>query len=460
MVFSRSSIPPALLYASANALPALAQLLLLPLYGWILGTSEFGLLSLIQATLFILQLLTGAPFSAAISRFWYENPDNRNLKTTAHLLALFLTAILISVHLISPFPEILSVRGFTHSGILFAIIIACLSALESQYLAALVQQKKSSIYLQRVGLHTIGALVGSTVGLYIGQNNHESVLVGRFIGMACAIVPFAFLSMIEGRFQSKQIKQILQFTWPILPYLLISQALLFSERWITGILINESYAGFLSIAIALISLNEMAFQAVRNQIQPDIYHSWTENNKDLYKQSASIYLKYSLIVYLLSFPLACLAVVLLLPPAFLIVLSLLPWIQAAYWFRLTFILDSLVEFYSPRSWTLSLASLLGLVLALCISWFLIPVLGFLGSAFSFLVSRMVISQITRVIIVRRKDFYHFSYPSWTIGPLLGYLISGVMLQSHSASEWIVWLGAFAGTVLGIIGLKNVSLKES
>lgn len=411
-----------------------------------------------QATLFVFQLFTGAPFSAAIARFWSDNPDNINLKTSAHALGIALSIGMLIVCLIIPFPEMLSLRGFTQSAVLWAILIAGLSALESQYLAALVQERKSKIYLQRVGLHTVGAFIGSIAGLYFGQENHSSVLGGRLAGMACAILPFTLLSFKEGSLQVSQLRKILQFTWPILPYLFISQALLFSERWVTGILMDETFAGFLSIAIALISLNEMAFQAVRNQIQPDIYSAWVDKNKELFKQSAAIYLKYSVSVYLVCFPLACLAVWLFLPPEFLIVLTLLPWIQAAYWFRLTFILDSLVEFYAPRAWTLSVASFIGLLLALGLAIGLIPFVGLVGSALSFLISRMAIAQITRAAVLRRKGFFFFQYPNWTTAPLLGYLITGVLLQSLPPTEWIVWVGVFAGTLLGLIGLKNMSVK--
>jgi O-antigen/teichoic acid export membrane protein len=451
-IFRSTPIPPAFVYGISNALPAFAQLLLLPIYGWFLGPSEFGLLSLVQASLFLFQLFAGAPFSAAISRYWSNKQEAFNLKTSAHLLSFFLSSILLLAIFILPFPELLKSKGFEQGGLYVAVLIAGLTALESQYLAALVQEKKPNAYLIRIGCHALGALAGSFAGLYWGENNHSDVLIGRLMGMLIAILPFVWLSFSAGSPQVAAIKLLFRFTLPIVPYLLLSQALLFSDRWTTGILLDEKFAGFLSLGIAFIALNEMAFQAIRNQVQPDIYHSWSESNSTLFIQSARQYVRYALIVYLLSFPLACLALFTLLPPEFHLALSILPWIQAAFGFRLVFILDSLSEFYSPRAWVLSLAAASGLAIGITVAFLLTPLFGFAGCALGFFGARFIIYGVLRLAVQNRKEFYFFSYPIWTFAPIAGYIVSGLLLLFFPYQNPIVWIGALLGSLIACGGL--------
>ncbi len=450
--FRSTPIPPAFIYALSNALPALAQLLLLPVYGWFLGPVEFGLLSLVQASLFLFQVFVGAPFTAAIARYWENNLDAYNLTGSAHSMAILLTALLLLLGLILPFPEALISKGFDQLSLFVAILIAGLSALESQYLAALVQNKKPNAYLARMALHALGALAGSFAGLYWGGNKHTQVLTGRLIGMLIAIIPFVLVSFSAGKPKLGLIVKIVQFTLPIVPYLLVSQALLFSDRWITGTLLNEEFAGFLSIAIAFISLNEMAFQAIRNQVQPDIYHAWSESNLSLFAQSARQYVRYALFIYLISFPIACLALISLLPPEFHLTLSILPWIQAAFGFRLLFILDSLGEFYSPRTWVLSISASGGLSLGFATAYLFTPFLGFAGCALGFFAARFVMYAILRIAIKGRKEFYSFNYPFWVFAPIVGYIISGTLLLSLECSNPWVWISSVLGSLIACIGL--------
>ena len=445
-------IPPAFIYALSNALPALAQLLLLPVYGWFLGPVEFGLLSLVQASLFLFQVFVGAPFSAAIARFGENNLDAHNLKSSAHLMAILLTALLLLLGIILPFPKALNSKGFDQLSLFVAVSIAGLSALESQYLTALVQNKKPKAYLARMALHALGALAGSFAGLYWGENKHTQVLTGRLLGMLIAILPFVFISFSAGKPKVGLIKKIVRFTLPIVPYLLISQALLFSDRWITGTLLNEEFAGFLSIAIAFISLNEMAFQAIRNQVQPDIYHSWSEGNLSLFTQSAQQYVRYALFIYLVSFPVAGLALLSLLPPEFHLTLSILPWIQAAFGFRLLFILDSLGEFYSPRNWVLSISASGGLILGFATAYLFTPILEFSGCAIGFFAARVIMYAILRIAVKGRKEFYSFTYPFWVFVPILGYIISGILLFSLECSNPWVWISSVLGSLTACIGL--------
>lgn len=424
MRFGRIILPPAFFFALANALPALMQLLLMPVYGWKMDMAEFGCLTLVQAVILLFQLFCGAPLAAAINRYWAEG-SGLVVKSSAHfmtaLFALAGTAILVW----TPHPFLVTALPIQPDALVYALLISSLTAWEAQYLAARIQKKQASSFLVFMALHAGFSLGGTLIVLLGNQPDHADVLLGRLCGMAIPIIPLTIISWKEAAPSVAILKQIIRFTLPMFPYLLLSQALLFLDRWTTGLLMDESHAGMIGLAIALVSVNEMAFQAIRNQVQPDIYQAWSGRDSGLYHSSCATYLRLGLGVYCLSFPVSFLALYALLPASYHPALAILPLIQAAYWFRFRFILDSLAEFYAPRAGSLSTAAAAGLGAALLCGWWLIPAEGLFGAALAFGVSRAVVALITRWFEFRRPDFFSFSYPLWSWIPFVFFLLLGV-----------------------------------
>lgn len=424
MRIGRFLFPPAFFFAIANALPALMQLLLMPVYGWKLDLAEFGCLTLVQAVILLFQLFCGAPLAAAINRYWAEG-TGLVVKSSAHFVTALLTLAGILILLWTPLPSAVSTLPILPDALLYALLISALTAWEAQYLAARIQKKESSAFLLFMALHAAFSLAGTLVALVGHQPDHADVLLGRLCGMAIPIIPLTIFSWKEAAPSVAILKQIIRFTLPMFPYLLLSQALLFLDRWTTGLLLDESHAAMIGLAIALVSVNEMAFQAIRNQVQPDIYQAWSGRNSVLYQTSCVTYLRLGIGVYCLSFPVSFLALYALLPATYHPALSILPLIQAAYWFRFRFILDSLAEFYAPRAGSLSTAAAAGLAAALLFGWWLIPAEGLFGAAVVFGISRAVVSLVTRWFEFRRPGFFSFSYPIWSWIPFFLFLILGV-----------------------------------
>lgn len=424
MRFGRVILPPAFFFALANALPALMQLLLMPVYGWKMDMAEFGCLTLVQAVILLFQLFCGAPLAAAINRYWAEG-TGLVVKSSAHFVTAILTLAGSLLLVWIPQPTSLTTLPIRQDALVYALLISALTAWEAQYLAARIQKKQASSFLMFMALHAGFSLAGTLIVLMGSQPDHGEVLLGRLCGMAIPIIPLTILSWKEAAPSMSTLQQIIRFTLPMFPYLLLSQALLFLDRWTTGLLLDERYAGMIGLAIALVSVNEMAFQAIRNQVQPDIYQAWSGRDSRLYHSSCATYLRLGTGVYCLSFPVSFLALYALLPAAYHPALAIMPLIQAAYWFRFRFILDSLAEFYAPRAGSLSTAAAAGLVAALLCGWFLIPAEGLFGAAVAFGVSRAVVALVTRWFEFRRRDFLSFSYPLWSWIPFTLFLLLGV-----------------------------------
>lgn len=454
-----NQLPPAVWFTSSNALPSLLQLLLLPILSRWLGPQEFGLLTLAQACIFLFQVLTGSPLSAYLTRYWQKETATSGILTTtlvySLILFLFCCLILVLLNLFGVFP----LQGLSFQTLLIVLVIAGLTSAETQYLTGLVQEKRPKAYFYRIAFHATLAFAGSLVAIFLLEPNHKSVLAGRALGMTAIILPLALSSALKGKFKPHLLNSIFKFTLPILPYTLLTQALLFSDRWGPGILLNPAQAGYLGLAIAFISLNEMVFQAIRNQVQPDIYEAWNTHNEGLFKSAASLYFRYGFLIYLLSFfPITGL-VWLILPDNFQPVVPLLPWIQAAFWFRCLFILKSLPEFYSPQRLTLTYAALFALLMSLVISFGLIPILGVAGGGMAFWGARWILYFWVDKQTRRRSEFYTFQIPVFSWFPFVCFLATGVLLTWNSINPAIAWAISGVGILSGLIWLSGYSIRE-
>jgi O-antigen/teichoic acid export membrane protein len=371
-------------YSISAALPAGAQLLLLPIYSWYLSPEALGRLSLVQALILIFQLLSGQIFSAAIGRFWVSQGEGVIRPAYIAVGGLSLLGA-IPLLLLMGFSNPMGLISFEL--MMYAWVIASLSSAESLYQAVCIQQGSATLHLRNTVLHVIGSVAGSLAGLFIISSDPEGVMAGRGIGMACVIIPLSLPYIFKLDFPSKiSGLQLWKYVLPLIPYLFLQQLVLASDRWITGILLDEKSVALMSYAVGFLSICEMGYQALRNQYQPDIYNDWQQGEsahrwiKQLIRQGAW--------GTLLAGPCAAMGVMVLLPPVFHPLISLMPWILAGFLFRLAFISASLPEFFSPRSSFLVLTSLSGWITLVGLSWWGIPYLGLPAMAMAWMFSRV------------------------------------------------------------------------
>jgi len=423
------SLHPTLLYTLAMAIPALGQFLLLPVYGWYLGPEEFGRLSLIQAAIFIFQVLTANTLASALARYWHTRSDINNLLTTSLLICSGLT-FLWTVLACFISPDIIPGYNLQSTPVLIiASGIAGLLSLEAIYMSPLIQNKKPRQYLNRIALHISLSVIGTWVFIQIFEASHLSAISGRLAGMILGIVPFAIKDASGGKFDFKIIRLLMKFILPIIPYLAISQLLLASDRWLLGEYSGETYTGIFTAVLGLAAISEMIFQALRNNYQPEIYAAWTMRKAEVIPEISGTFLKYGLSAHVIIFPLSALAIYVLFPESFKEGLSVLPWLSAAFIFRLLFILDSLPEFYLPRAWPLPLSAGIGLCAFLFSGYFLINTMGWTGTGPAFLISRISISVSIRIFsrntFVRMKYRYpleFFIIMAITLGLGIGFIL--------------------------------------
>lgn len=409
----------------AQILPALAQFILLPVYGWYLGIQEFGYLSLIQASVFIFQVISGNTFATYVSRTWNENTQARDIRSTALIISVLLSFLTASICLALG-PQIEAMSGFQTESVLLACCIAGMSTLESIYLSSSIQEKKPSAYLFRISAHILFSSTGSVLGILWLGSTHQAVLTGRAVGMALAILPFTIYAFLRGRLVWKLAGDIFSFVLPLIPYVILSQLLLAGERWTTGFLSGEHAAGYFTLALGLVSLGEMAFQTLRNSVQPEIYSAWAQADSTRFLKAGRYYLRHALLAYSLIFPGAVLTILIFFPETFFPAIGFLPWLQAAFFFRMTFILDSLPEFYSPRKWPLFSAGISGLALSLGAAFILVPRMGILGIAPAVLISRMSMAAIVRISGKSRPQFLQYPFSAQVFLPCILSLTAGIV----------------------------------
>jgi len=448
---------PSLRYLLALAMPAVGQLAMLPLYGHYLGSTEFGLLSIVQGSVFLLQILTANLLSAAVARFWNTHTGNDDMLKTALAFSAGLTLILSILSSIFPLPLLPGYTADVAQVLPIAVCIAGLSSIEALYLIACVQQKKSTTYAIRMFTHILASISGAWLFVLWFEPTHVQLLSGRLAGMLLGIGPWWIADMRKGKFQKTLLADMLKFTMPLIPYLLLNQLLNASDRWIVADTAGPEMTGYFTAALSLMALSEMAFQALKNVYQPDIYAAFRQHQPEMARQQLQKFMMTSLQLWALILIAAPVLLMIFFSDDFMVALPILPWLGIGFAFRFIFMHDSLPEFYAPGFWLLPITIVTGLISMLVLTPPLIQLAGIIGPGIAFACSRAAMALIMHVF--SRKQQMHFAFsPLFITSVSLLLVFAGV--QWYLPKVHTLWMIVIGLAVLLFSGLQMIQLKTN
>lgn len=443
---------PSLKYLFALSLPAIGQLAMLPLYGYYLGSLELGMLSIVQGSVFVFQILTANVLSAAVARYWHTHIRPQDILKTALVFSGFLT-LLIALF-IALMPN-LTLPGYSEDAtriLPIAVLIAGLSSMEAIYLIACVQQKKSTAYMLRTLTHISASIAGAWLFVLWQGPTHVQVLNGRLAGMLIGIMPWWISDIQKGKFHKDVLAALLRFSAPLVPYLLLNQLLQAADRWIIADTAGPALTGYFTAALSLMALSEMAFQALKHVYQPDIFSAFMQKNTALARKGMQQFLRESILLFSLILLVAPVMLMVFFAEGFYIALPLMPWLAIGFAFRLIFMHDSVYEFYAPRFWPLPVSTLTGVMLMLALTPVLIPVAGIAGPGIAFAISRAGMAIVMHNISKPNRVFQAFT-------PITVVMI--LLLLCFGIYQWIcpethtLWMAG-----IGVIGIGWSALQKT
>lgn len=318
--------------------------------------------------------------------------------------------------------------------------------------------------------------VGSSIGaqllaiLLILANVTDSPALDKLIGTAMGsllfCVPIYVLLQVRGKqlFNGAIWKQVLLFALPLIPHYLAQHTMAAADRIMIGRMYSDMGESIYSVVSAIGMIATIVWSAVNASLVPYTYEGM--NNKmyiGIRRVSTSLVTVYAI---------ACVAVTLIAPEALAILaperyaggIYAIPPIAFTAFLNALYNLYSNVEFYHKKASGIAAATIISCIVNIILNYLLIPRFGYIGAAYTTLVSNIV-------LILMHYAFYRRCQPDRIYNDRMFLLIAIICFAACElcslmySNRWVRY-GAIAAILVGAFlsrkRLKNliISMRKS
>ncbi len=468
-----------LIYGISSVLARFINYLLVPFHTKVFSTAQYGIISLIYASIAFLNILFTFGMESAYLRYGKDREQARNVfKTLQSTLLITSTLLALLLWLLSPvFMPLVNLPPHTKAIFLLMIGILWFDTLSIVPFAELRLERKTLLY---AGVRTVHVLIniGLNFWLILGLRlDIEAVFIANLIasGLVTLFLSIYTSGMWRGTLRRGLLKKAALFGLPFVPagigfainemidrfflanYLDIETAAALYGAGTTPLEVTGIYSACYKLAafmLLLIQMFRMAWQPFFLQ------HGDDEDSPKLF---ADIFLYFNIAAGIIFLGVALFVEKIvqiripfidayLIAPEFWEGLAIVPVILAAYWFHGWYMNFSAGIFIREKTAVLPKITLIGAVITIIANLALIPFWGMMGSACATLFSYGAMSLL---LYYKSSGFFRVPYSISRAGAMLLLAALCVILQPSIAvwveSEWI------AGIFLFIIGIGGISV---
>jgi O-antigen/teichoic acid export membrane protein len=455
-------------YTVLGFVPLAVSFFLLPIYASHLAPAEYGVLTVANISQTFATLILVLGLDGALSRFYfdYDNDGDR--------FKLLGTVVYTVVGLTVAMAAFLSVGGTW----LFALFWQdlpfypygwyVLLAAVTQIIYALIfiwyRNAEKARMVMAVALTTTGcSFVGSIVCIVFIRGDALSALVGKSVGFAIGIVPFALwiLRKVPVAIDFALLRKLLAFGLPLAAYAIPLYVLLNGDRVLMQRWFTLSDLGLYSLAAALISPIEIVLQSAQNAVQPVFYRMLQNKQADVVQKLEQFYLAVVL------FNVVALVGLVVLAESVLLLFRGSRYVGSSYYvamlaysqiFRVQYNAFAFSVFFSKRTSLLLMSAFAAIVGGGLVSWVACRWLGPLGIAVGVVGWKLVQAIATRRVL-RMVDTVQVSVRRtipWAVATgayvVTLYLLTHLHPSSVTAFSW--GAGALLCLAAGVAGLRH------
>lgn len=427
----RSSV----IYVGLGFLPMGINFLLSPLYSYILTPEQNALLgqaAIFQSLLFVFLTLS---IDSAFSRYFFDyRKDEAKLKEYMSSIVIFIILISTIVFLIfyffgdSMLYAIQKNNKFTYSKYGVWIFATTFSIVIQSIFLAYFRNREHIKGFAIISLSFFFlALAGTLTGLLVFKAGAYGSIVGRAVTFL--FLAFLFLFIFFKRagffFNTSYLKESLQYSVPIVPYVILMSLFGNIDRLMVELYFTLADLGIYNFAFLMSGAVAVFITAGQNVVTPIVYKLWSEDVHDT-NRLAQVFKWYHFVcaaALCLGLAIAVFFTELFIAPGYRSILNYIGPLFLAYIFRLYYImfLDSL--FYFKKTRWISLITLVSFIIGLLSNIILIPRLGILGISISVLIINLAQAIGAYLQIIWNKinrGFYSTLSNGYTILILLSY----------------------------------------
>lgn len=432
-------------YFLGNLLPKLSSLILLPIYTFYLGPTEYGIVETMAVAISILIVLFSLGFNNSVYRLYYDygsEVDRSTLFGTINM-STFFWAIIFSIGLIlfnSPISQVFnSIPFFPYFFI--SILISLISNIGDLPKAHLMLRQKALNY-SIVGFCQF--LITAIITLWfvvIKKEGAIGMLKGQLFG-GILMLPYFISYSIRNftfKFNRSIFSNVIVFSLPTIPTLISAWILNMSDRVFIEKYLSIGDVGIYSLGYKIAGVIGFVFTAVDMTYMPYFFKLANTSSKISLSKIAIINHTYNIILLLITFSIALFSkeiVELFFTKKFVDAYKVIMIVSYVYYFIQYGTIFSKNLSQSKKVTQGMYIDIGCAILNIGLNFILIPYFGMFGAAWATLIS-FIASTAVYFYYSSRYTFYVPINLKFTVLSLLGSLFLLVLLNEYLSYNWIV-----------------------
>lgn len=367
-----------------------------PIFTRLLSSAEYGQYGVftswlgIASAIVTLNLCFGM-YSQGLIKF---EEDRARFSSSLQGLALVLVSIWTLAYI--AIRDVLNVlTGLTTAQTLLMLVMVWTSTVFNFWATA---KRVNYDYRLLVVVTIVVSLLKPILGIALVVNSDDKV-TARILGLALVeLVGYGWMFFVQMRrgktFCSRKYwKYALLFCIPLVPHYLSQVVLSSVNRIMIASMVGDSQAGIYNLANSISMLATLVNTALVQTIEPWMFRSIKARQIDRMKTVAYPALVVVAVINLLLIAFAPEAVAIFAPEEYREAIWVIPPISVSVFFSFSYILYAEFEFYFEKTRYLSLATLVGAILNICLDILLIPVFGYLAAGYVTLICYAVFALL-------------------------------------------------------------------
>lgn len=419
------------IFALANLAARVINLLLLPLYTNVLSTYDYGQAEIILNCANLVMPFVSLSISDAFLRFGLdENCDYKGvLRTTSRVLIISSACLLI----LSPLFSLYS--GIGNYYLLFSILCLTQMVRNTYCLYAKIKNRNDIFGIDTV-VYTFSLGISNVILLVICKLQIAGYVLAYIIANLCSVIFLSFRLKIfrdlkEGSYNSSLLRQMLEYSIPMIANAISWWILQFSDRLMLEFFLSNSEVGVYSAAAKIPNILSMIVGVFS---QAWMLSSITEYKKE----GSSVFYSSVLELYLLILTFSSVALIIIVKPMMTILVGK-EFRQS--WQYVPFLIvgafyGSISSFAAPffsaakKNISITVTTMIASIVNIILNAILIPVIGTMGAVLSTMIAYFIVGIIR---IYKSKRYVDFNIPHvklWVSGTITLLTAILVLLQDR------------------------------
>lgn len=271
---------------------------------------------------------------------------------------------------------------------------------------------------------TLISQIIAVIFVYLGDESAaaDNKVLGNTIGVLLFCIPIYIRLLYKGKtlIDGRMWKQILVFALPLIPHYLAQHVMAGADRIMIADYYSNSGAAIYSVISAISLIATVVWSAINASLVPITFESLNGRNFVKIKQTTFyLILAYGLMCFLVTL-IAPEVLYLLAPEDYAEGIYAAPPITTVAFLNAYYNLYATIEFYHKKSKNIAVATIISCILNIILNRILIPSMGYVGAAYTTLISNIV-------LVVLHYCFYRRCQPEKVYDDKKLLIVSVVMI---------------------------------